>query len=91
MQNPKKIPERMCTACRVKKPKQELLRIVRAEDGSLPIVDKTGKKNGRGAYICNTIDCLKRAQKTKALQRALEVTLPAEWYTALEEELFPAE
>jgi len=90
MQKPKKVPERMCTACREKKPKGDLLRIVRAEEGALPIVDKTGKKNGRGAYICNNIDCFKKAQKTKALQRALDVTLPLEWYEALEAELFPA-
>ena len=86
MQKPKKIPERMCTACREKKHKAALIRIVRDEDGSL-IVDKTGKKNGRGAYICNNVDCLRRAQKTRALQRALEVTVPSEWYDEVAQSL----
>lgn len=67
----KKIPMRMCVACRQMKPKKELLRVVRTPEGAVEI-DHTGRKNGRGAYLCGTLDCLNKAVKTRALERALQ-------------------
>lgn len=65
---------RMCVACRRMCPKNELLRVVRTEDGSA-VVDRTGKRNGRGAYICANRECFDKAVKTRALDRALELTV----------------
>ena len=73
----KKIPMRMCVACREMRPKKELLRIVRTTDGTVE-VDRTGKKNGRGAYLCAREECLNKALKIRALNRALDVTLDPE-------------
>ncbi|MBE5759392.1 MAG: YlxR family protein [Clostridiales bacterium] len=73
----KKIPMRMCIACRESKPKKELIRIVKNKEGELN-VDTTGKMPGRGAYLCPSVECLERAFKTKALQRALEVNMTEE-------------
>jgi predicted RNA-binding protein YlxR (DUF448 family) len=66
----KKVPERMCVACRAMKPKKELARVVRSPDG-LVSLDLTGKSGGRGAYLCYDVNCLLRARKTRALERAL--------------------
>ena len=82
----KKIPLRMCVGCREMKEKRDLIRIVRTAEHSGEI-DLTGKKSGRGAYICNDVNCLKRARKSKALERALNVTLEEEVYLRLEEEM----
>ena len=82
----KKIPLRMCVGCREMKEKRDLIRIVRTAEHSGEI-DLTGKKSGRGAYICNDVNCLKRARKSKALERALNVTLDEEVYLRLEEEM----
>ena len=82
----KKIPQRMCVACRQMFPKNQLLRVVRIEDGSA-IIDHTGKRNGRGAYLCASRACLERAFKIRALERALEITLPEECKTQLMEEI----
>ena len=81
----KKIPMRMCVACREKQPKKELLRVVRSPEGEVSI-DRTGRKNGRGAYICGRIECFEKAVKTRALDRALEVKLSEEDLAALREE-----
>ncbi|MEE1200045.1 MAG: YlxR family protein [Christensenellales bacterium] len=70
----RKIPMRMCVGCREMKPKAELLRIVRPQEGECAI-DRKGKAPGRGAYLCENSECLKRAVKTKALERALEAKL----------------
>lgn len=86
MINKKKIPERKCTGCNEQKPKKELLRVVRAPDNSVSL-DFTGKKSGRGAYICHNIQCLKKARKAKRLERNLDVEIPPEIYDALEAEL----
>ena len=67
----KKIPLRTCMGCNDKKPKKELIRIVKNKDGIITI-DETGKQEGRGAYICNNIDCLEKVVKSKRLERALE-------------------
>ena len=80
---PKKTPMRMCVACRQMRPKKELLRVVRTPEGSV-LVDRTGRANGRGAYLCNDAECLKKAIKIKALERALEVRLDAETLSALQ-------
>ena len=74
---PKKIPMRMCVGCREMKEKRELIRIVRTPEGEVAI-DETGKRSGRGAYICRNAECLKRAIKQKQLERQLDVTLTTE-------------
>ena len=77
----KKIPERKCVGCNEKKPKNELIRIVRsAETGEIQI-DATGKKNGRGAYICPSSACLKKAKKR--LPQSLETQIPEEIFSTL--------
>ena len=73
----KKVPVRMCVACRQGKPKKELIRIVRNKEGSVG-VDLTGKAQGRGAYLCPSVQCLEKAIKSRALQRALECELTEE-------------
>ena len=83
---PKEIPMRQCLGCREMKPKRELMRVVRSPEGQVGI-DHNGKANGRGAYLCPKAECLKKAIKTKALARALEVEIPQEIYDALLAEL----
>jgi predicted RNA-binding protein YlxR (DUF448 family) len=78
----KKRPERMCVGCREMKPKVELLRIVRSKDEQI-MADPTGRKNGRGAYICKSIACLEKARKQKGFDRALDIKIPEEIYDAL--------
>ena len=70
----KKVPMRMCVACREKKPKKELIRVVRTPEGEI-VADETGRKNGRGAYLCRSEACLNKALKIRALDRALEQPL----------------
>ena len=82
----KKIPERKCCGCGENKPKKELIRIVHAPDGSVSC-DTTGKKPGRGAYICPSVNCLNKAKKSKRLSRAFECPIPEEVYQDLEEAL----
>lgn len=82
----KKVPLRMCTGCRVHKPKKELIRVVRAPDGEISI-DFHGKKSGRGAYVCNDLTCLEKAIKTRQLERAFSCAIPAEVVEKLREEL----
>ena len=77
----KKIPLRMCIACRQGKQKKELLRVV-AADGEL-VVDETGKAQGRGAYICPTIECLDKARKSKAFNRTLDTPMSDTAYNAM--------
>lgn len=85
MQN-KKIPMRMCTGCGEHFPKKELVRVVRSKEGYIS-VDLTGKKSGRGAYVCKSVECLKKARKTKRFERAFECQIPDEVYDRLEEEM----
>ena len=82
----KKIPMRQCMGCRERKTKKELIRVVRCTDGAVQL-DFSGKLNGRGAYICPNSECLKRAIKSKALDRSLEVTIPQEVYDRLTVEM----
>ena len=82
----KKIPQRQCMGCRERKAKREMIRVVRGTDGTVSL-DFGGKMNGRGAYICPNPDCLKKAQRSKSLERSLEVTIPEEVYERLAKEM----
>ena len=93
---PKKIPMRMCTGCGEMKPKKELVRVVRApertdENGNpLPpeiSLDLTGKKPGRGAYLCRNPECLRLARKARRLERAFSCQIPNEVYDRMEQEI----
>ena len=83
---PKKIPVRQCVACREHREKPLLARIVRTPEGSVQY-DGRGKVSGRGAYICPDMTCLKKAIRSKALERSLEVAIPEEIYARLEQEM----
>ena len=91
----KKIPLRMCAGCGEMKPKKELVRVVRApvkeadgaQTGGEVSLDLTGRKPGRGAYVCRNPECLKKAQKAKSLERSLEVPIPDEVYERLAKEM----
>ena len=82
----KKTPLRMCTGCGEMKPKQELVRVVRSPDGDISL-DLTGKKPGRGAYVCKNIDCLKAARKARRFEKAFSCKIPDEVYDHMEEEM----
>ena len=82
----KRIPQRQCVGCREMRDKKALLRVVKSPEGEVSL-DFKGKKPGRGAYVCPNADCLKRARKTRALERALSVQIPPEVYDAMEAEL----
>lgn len=89
MQN-KKIPLRKCTGCGEMKPKKELVRVVKTPEGEISL-DPTGKMNGRGAYLCKDPQCLRKAQKSKRIEKALSCTVPDEIYNKLEQELMSSE
>ena len=81
----KKIPMRQCVGCGSMKAKKEMMRVLKtAEEGI--ILDTTGKKNGRGAYLCQTMDCLKLARKNRGLERSFKMSIPNEVYDNLEKE-----
>ena len=82
----KKVPMRMCVGCREMKPKRELLRVVRSPEGTVSL-DVTGRKPGRGAYVCKSVDCMKRAIKQRQLERAFECPLGEETHASLLREL----
>ena len=82
----KKIPERLCVGCQERHPKKELIRIVRSPEGKFS-VDLTGKKSGRGAYICPKAECLEKARKGHRLERSFECAIDAAVYDALADEL----
>ncbi len=82
----KKIPQRQCMGCRERKEKRAMIRVVRGTDGSVSL-DFGGKMNGRGAYICPDPECLRKAQRAKALERSLEVPIPDEVYERLVKEM----
>ncbi len=82
----KKIPTRRCTGCGEHFPKNTLIRVVRDPEGVISL-DKMGKKSGRGAYICKSIQCFKKARAKKRLDVSLECTIPDEVYDAMEKEL----
>ena len=85
---PRKIPMRMCVGCREMKPKMQLLRVVKPQEGDAHI-DRTGKAPGRGAYVCDQIECLRKAQKTHALERALDTKIDDAVFQQLEQQIQP--
>ena len=78
----KKIPMRQCVGCREMNPKKELIRVVKSPEGDIAL-DFKGKAPGRGAYVCPQTQCLKRAMKSKALERAFDMAIPAQVYDGL--------
>ena len=86
MMRPKKLPLRKCVGCAEMKPKKELIRIVKPGDGTIT-ADLTGKQNGRGAYLCHSVECLARARKTRQLERSFSCAVPPEIYDQLEQQL----
>lgn len=82
----KKIPTRRCTGCGEHFPKNTLIRVLRTPEGEV-VLDLTGKRSGRGAYICKSRDCLKKARRAKRLESSLECSIPDEVYARMEEEL----
>lgn len=85
MMNKKKIPLRQCVGCKEMKSKKEMMRVLRTSDGSI-VLDTTGKKNGRGAYLCMTKECLIKARKNKGLERSFQMKIPDELYENMERE-----
>ncbi|MBQ9990783.1 MAG: YlxR family protein [Lachnospiraceae bacterium] len=81
----KKIPMRQCIGCGQMKNKKEMMRILKPQEGPV-LLDVTGKKNGRGAYLCRNADCLKKAVKSKGLERSFKMSIPTEVYDHLTEE-----
>ena len=86
----KKVPLRMCTGCGEMKPKKELVRVVKSPEGEISL-DTTGRKPGRGAYVCPQRECLKAARKARRLEKAFSGPIPSEVYDRMEEELPPNE
>ncbi len=86
MMHVKKVPLRQCTGCGERREKKELIRIIRTPEEEI-VVDFTGKKNGRGAYICNSVECLRLARKKKSLERSLNTAIPEQVYQELEKEM----
>ncbi|WP_167956754.1 RNase P modulator RnpM [Anaerosporobacter faecicola] len=82
----KKVPQRQCVGCGEMKSKKEMLRVIKTPEDEI-VIDATGKKNGRGAYLCNCMDCFSKAVKSKGLERSLKVSIPKEVYEQLEKEL----
>ena len=86
----KKTPLRKCTGCGEMKPKKELVRVVKSPEGEVSL-DLTGRKPGRGAYVCPRVDCLRLARKARRLEKAFSCQIPAEVYDRMEEELSASE
>ena len=82
----RKIPLRQCVGCREKKKKRDMIRVIKTPEDEI-CLDRSGKKNGRGAYLCFNPDCLRKAIRSKALERSLKITIPDEIYEGLEEEM----
>ncbi|MFZ7104640.1 MAG: RNase P modulator RnpM [Peptococcaceae bacterium] len=80
---PKKTPLRMCIGCQQMFDKRDLHRIVRTPEGEI-LLDTTGKKSGRGAYICSSLECFKKVRKSKKLEKSLKAAIPAEMYDQLQ-------
>ena len=82
----KKIPLRQCIGCGEMKSKKEMIRLLKTTEDEI-VIDATGRKNGRGAYICPSMECFKKAVKSKGLERSLKMAIPKEVYEALEKEM----
>ena len=81
----KKIPMRQCVGCGEMRSKREMMRVLRTAEDQI-VLDVTGKKNGRGAYLCISEECLKKARKSKGLERSFKMSIPEQVYDALEKE-----
>lgn len=88
--NNRKIPLRQCIGCSEMKDKRDMIRIIKTKEDEI-LLDVTGKKNGRGAYICCSSECFKRAVKNRGLERSLKTTIPKEIYDQIEKELIEIE
>ena len=86
MSTEKKLPHRQCIGCGEMKNKRDLIRVLKTSDGQITI-DATGRKNGRGAYLCPSMDCFKKAVKGKGLERSFKMAIPKEVYESLEKEM----
>ncbi|HIZ23375.1 MAG TPA: YlxR family protein [Candidatus Blautia faecigallinarum] len=86
MKTKNKVPMRQCIGCREMKNKKEMIRVIRSADEKIEL-DVTGKKNGRGAYLCFSRDCLEKAVKNHGLERSLKAAIPEEVYDSLIKEL----
>ncbi|MGN0675074.1 MAG: RNase P modulator RnpM [Oscillospiraceae bacterium] len=82
----KKIPMRMCLGCGEMKPKKELIRAVKSPEGDISI-DLTGKKSGRGAYICRSTECFRKARKARKFEKTFSCMISEEVYDSMEKEL----
>lgn len=82
----RKIPMRQCMGCNEHKPKIDLLRVVRSPEGEVSL-DETGRKNGRGAYLCRDVKCLRKARKSRRIESNLECAIPDEVYDRMEQEM----
>ena len=85
MMNKKKTPMRQCVGCKEMRNKKDMMRVLRTSDGEV-VLDTTGKKNGRGAYLCMTKECLEKARKNKGLERSFKINIPDEIYEGMERE-----
>lgn len=81
----KKIPLRQCVGCGEMKNKKEMMRILKTSDEGI-VLDRTGRKNGRGAYLCVSMECLQKARKNKGIERSFKMRIPEEIYDSLEKE-----
>lgn len=86
MSTQRKVPKRQCVGCRTMFDKRDLIRVVKSPEGEISL-DFKGKKPGRGAYVCHSVECLKKARKTRALERAFSCDIPDEVYNVLENEM----
>ena len=82
----KKVPLRQCIGCQEMKSKKEMIRVIKTAEDEI-MLDATGRKNGRGAYLCPSMECLKKAVKGKGLERSLKMAIPKEVYETLEKEM----
>ena len=82
----KKVPVRRCVGCQEMKEKKEMIRVIRTQEGEF-LLDATGRKNGRGAYICPSGECLRKAVRNRGLERSFKQSIPSEVYEALEKEM----
>lgn len=86
----KKIPMRQCVGCGEMREKKEMMRVLKSTEGPI-VLDMTGKKNGRGAYLCKSAECLKKARRNKGLERSFKLSIPDEIYENLEKEFAKGE
>lgn len=86
MSTNKRVPMRQCTGCGEMKSKKEMMRVLKTAENEI-VLDTTGRKNGRGAYLCFSMECLRKARKNKGLERSLKMSIPQEVYDSLEKEL----